>query len=558
MATNDVVRTIQQAVTQAAQAYAAVDPGFPTWLATFWRPPQSTVLIVRALKAHPTIGPALRALEPRLFDPATAAAEEPYASGVVDWAIVAVRSSPGHWHAWLDAFKPSATHTGTERDAWRVFLDTYAPTGVEAVKLALGPLDEFEMHGPMAGRPSLATLVQTPAGREHIAKVLGLHARAGGLPAGPWDDVLDKTRKAEFDVAVRKSGIDANTLWPIAVLYRAEWNIPWHSAFSFAADYLKTPRGSPPADVVLEHSVGTGTLFAKLAREDNEIAKKLGMNWSRREGFWYRASSRGRQLPTVVLSKVVRLAQAKGRTVALRVTPPGTAEEAREAYREAMAAKAEHFEARAAKHAATSQSAYDQVHGIMDRIVPGQPILVGHHSERRHRRDIERMDAGMRKSIEAEKAAALAAERAAHAAYEAEHGRPTAETRRVTTRGSGRVGLADETLALLKRELKKRTGAARVTQEKSHGRLQGYTAWFRPRPGALMWDRKMYVVVVHERDGEVPRISVHEWQNPAFPVWVALTSPAQGLDFAVREIGRFYADPAYAKTIPVRGREGTP
>lgn len=44
----------------------------------------------------------------------------------------------------------------------------------------------------------------------------------------------------------------------------------------------------------------------------------------------------------------------------------------------------------------------------------GQPILVGHHSERRHRRAVERMDAAMRRSIEADEAAqgyARAAER---------------------------------------------------------------------------------------------------------------------------------------------------
>src|SRR5436305_853670 len=30
----------------------------------------------------------------------------------------------------------------------------------------------------------------------------------------------------------------------------------------------------------------------------------------------------------------------------------------------------------------------------------GQPILVGHHSEKRHRRDIAKIDNGMRKTIE--------------------------------------------------------------------------------------------------------------------------------------------------------------
>jgi len=36
----------------------------------------------------------------------------------------------------------------------------------------------------------------------------------------------------------------------------------------------------------------------------------------------------------------------------------------------------------------------------------GQPILVGHHSERRHRKALERADANMRKGVEAEKKAA--------------------------------------------------------------------------------------------------------------------------------------------------------
>lgn len=37
---------------------------------------------------------------------------------------------------------------------------------------------------------------------------------------------------------------------------------------------------------------------------------------------------------------------------------------------------------------------------IMDRIPLGQPILIGHHSERRHRRDIGRIDGNMRRASE--------------------------------------------------------------------------------------------------------------------------------------------------------------
>jgi len=39
------------------------------------------------------------------------------------------------------------------------------------------------------------------------------------------------------------------------------------------------------------------------------------------------------------------------------------------------------------------------------RVMNGQPILIGHHSERRHRRDIERMDTNHRKGSEAHSAA---------------------------------------------------------------------------------------------------------------------------------------------------------
>lgn len=49
---------------------------------------------------------------------------------------------------------------------------------------------------------------------------------------------------------------------------------------------------------------------------------------------------------------------------------------------------------------------YRRYREIADSIPPGQPVLVDHYSARRHRRDIERMDALMREVSEAEKRAA--------------------------------------------------------------------------------------------------------------------------------------------------------
>jgi len=62
------------------------------------------------------------------------------------------------------------------------------------------------------------------------------------------------------------------------------------------------------------------------------------------------------------------------------------------AYRQAKAdRKAERIQARADKKSALAESLFEKEHRIADMIPFGQPILVGHHSQRRHERDIERM-----------------------------------------------------------------------------------------------------------------------------------------------------------------------
>lgn len=60
---------------------------------------------------------------------------------------------------------------------------------------------------------------------------------------------------------------------------------------------------------------------------------------------------------------------------------------------------------RAEKAEAEGQAAHNAADRIARAIPMGQPILVGHHSERRHRRDLDRIDRGMRKAIEKSKEA---------------------------------------------------------------------------------------------------------------------------------------------------------
>ena len=88
----------------------------------------------------------------------------------------------------------------------------------------------------------------------------------------------------------------------------------------------------------------------------------------------------------------------------------------------------------------------------------GQPILVGHHSERRHRRDLDRIDSHMRKSIEEDKKADYFSNRAANLEHDA---------RRITQDRSYMMNRIEEGEAYLAR-LKRHAGeysdyTARVT-----------------------------------------------------------------------------------------------
>lgn len=61
--------------------------------------------------------------------------------------------------------------------------------------------------------------------------------------------------------------------------------------------------------------------------------------------------------------------------------------------------RAERFEEYSDKRGADAERAHEAVASIADNIPLGQPILVGHHSERHARRDAERIENGMRKAV---------------------------------------------------------------------------------------------------------------------------------------------------------------
>lgn len=63
-------------------------------------------------------------------------------------------------------------------------------------------------------------------------------------------------------------------------------------------------------------------------------------------------------------------------------------------------AKRERYQQYSQQASQNSQAAYEQARKVGDMIPFGQPILVGHHSEGRHRKDLNRIDNNMRKSVE--------------------------------------------------------------------------------------------------------------------------------------------------------------
>ena len=70
------------------------------------------------------------------------------------------------------------------------------------------------------------------------------------------------------------------------------------------------------------------------------------------------------------------------------------------AYEEKQARRKAYYEAKAAAATAESRQEFTTAHKMSEVIPMGQPILVGHHSERSHRAHLARIDRHMEKSVD--------------------------------------------------------------------------------------------------------------------------------------------------------------
>lgn len=97
--------------------------------------------------------------------------------------------------------------------------------------------------------------------------------------------------------------------------------------------------------------------------------------------------------------------QSLGKLMAVLKIGPKPAHRGQTGYKERREASQERKLARAKKLQAEAQAREKAARTTMETIPMGQPILVGHHSEKRHRRDIERMTSNFRAAAEAQREA---------------------------------------------------------------------------------------------------------------------------------------------------------
>ncbi|MFG1628971.1 DUF3560 domain-containing protein [Kribbella sp. NPDC049227] len=168
--------------------------------------------------------------------------------------------------------------------------------------------------------------------------------------------------------------------------------------------------------IALVHTHADGTIAYGTSKGDGsaEVLKANGWRWSRNLRAWYIPHSRDKLSKDWVTDATKTALEAAGFEVEVRIHNDITRSvEERETDRaDRLEARAEMLNDRAARHQTIADSADAARRQISDHIPLGQPILVGHHSEGRHRRDIARMDRLMQTTVESSQVARDAQRRA--------------------------------------------------------------------------------------------------------------------------------------------------
>jgi DNA invertase Pin-like site-specific DNA recombinase len=162
-------------------------------------------------------------------------------------------------------------------------------------------------------------------------------------------------------------------------------------------------------------------------------------------------------------------------TRAMRTTAPDSYADQREAKQSRAATRADRHATWARNATRRAEAAFDGARAAVESIPLGQPILVGHHSERRHRAALARQDSRMRRAIEETKTA----EHHRHRAAAAER---TASTDYTPAFCQRRIADVDRTIRDLDRRIAHTTDPTRADLYGTEG-ADGYRARVKTRRG---------------------------------------------------------------------------
>jgi len=155
------------------------------------------------------------------------------------------------------------------------------------------------------------------------------------------------------------------------------------------------------------------TPFARLDRETYQRMRDAGFVWAPKQEIFV--------APMWTPARVDLLVELCGEIADEDTTLNERAEE-----------RAERFEGYQEARMNDYHNAHDSVKRIAEHIPFGQPILIGHHSERRARKDAERIENDMRRAVKAFETAGYWQQRAAGALAHAKHKeRPDVRARRI-------------------------------------------------------------------------------------------------------------------------------
>ncbi|MEV7090111.1 DUF3560 domain-containing protein [Streptomyces sp. NPDC093085] len=163
--------------------------------------------------------------------------------------------------------------------------------------------------------------------------------------------------------------------------------------------------------IEITHTRREGTLIEGTSRGDGSAeilrlreygrTQRQPFRWSRNLDCWYLPHSRDHATYPPSLELLAQRLRDAGFETTLTIDNADrrTFAEAEREREEKAEGRAERFGGYAATAARNSEAEWKKSHDISERFAGGQPIITGHHSEGRARRDHARMDDAMRKSI---------------------------------------------------------------------------------------------------------------------------------------------------------------